>query len=126
MKDWNLRYASEMDEQTLNRLIPTTSSEIRMNPYSRSVQKHVLHKPVGNLDHIITVVGKYPKLIHHRAYMYENESTEPTGWGEHATEALYQHFLEEPIVLPNQDDRHHPDNHQHILHRVKSWIAKQV
>jgi len=131
MKDWNLRYAAEMDEETLNRLIPTTSSEFGMNPndwgYSPySAQKHSLDKPIGNLDHIITFVHKNPKVLPPHAFIFGNKSTKPTEWEDQANEALQQHFAEEPIDLPNKVVVHHPDNHQHILHRVKKWVANQV
>ena len=131
MSNWNLRYAAEMDEETLNRLIPTTSSEIRMNPNRLgdgpySSQYHSLHKPVGKLVHIITLVNNNPKVMPPHAYIYDNEPTERTEWEDQINGALYKHFVEKPIDLPNQDDLHHPDNHQHILHRVKKWVAAQI
>jgi len=127
MSKWSLHYASKMDKETLNRIIPTTSSEITMDvslyghhPYS--TQEHSLHKPIGKLDHIVTLVGKNPKVIPPNAYIYEKESTRRTEWEDQANEALQQHFAEEPIVLPNKVDVHHPDNHRYIRNRVISWV----
>jgi len=135
MKNWNLRYAAEMDEQTLNRIVPTTSSEIKMNPVSMfnnysgqnnySAQMHLLNRPIGNLGQIMTLIGNNSRFIPNNAYMFENESTR-TEWESQANEALQQHFEEEPIVFPNQDDLHHPDNHRYVLNRVKSYVANQV
>ena len=131
--NWNLRYAREMDEETLNRFIPTISGPInRLSPVDKfSSQLHRLDKTMGSLQGIATIVdsdgmtGPSPAT----AYQIEDISSpykEPSEWEFHANEALGRHFNEEPIDLPNKVDLHHPDNHRHILHRVKKWVANQV
>jgi len=144
MSKWSLRYASEMDEETLNRLIPTTSIRHKRNPelqasglphHYYTTHWHYLDKPVGNLDHIVTsidTIGNDPEAIFPRASMWEDKSIKrsvdhyTTKWEDQANEELYKHFVEKPIDLPNKVDVHHHDNHLHILHRVKKWVADQV
>ena len=125
--NWNLRYARGMDEESLNRLIPTTSGPINLNNDKNSFQSHKLDRPVGNLEHIITITDSTGmKAFKDRgAYLLEGYG-KVSGWEGHANEALKRHFEEEPVDLPNKRDPHHPDNHQHILHRVKSWLASQM
>jgi hypothetical protein len=75
----------------------------------------------------MTIIGNNSRFIPNNAYMFEKGSTaRRTEWESQANEALQQHFEEEPIVFPNQDDLHHPDNHAEILRRVKSYVADQV
>ena len=129
MSKWSLRYAAEIDEETLNRWFPTTSSEFGMNRNNHSAQKHLLHKPVGKLNLIMTTVNNYPNNIHYYASMHENKhifSAKSTEWESQVNEALRQHFLKKPIVLPNQDNLHDPVNHAEMLHRVKEWVAYQI
>jgi hypothetical protein len=85
-----------------------------------------LDRPVGNIDAITTFVC--PRL--HKGGRIEpfagllGQEFDDTFFSQH--EALDKHFEEEPIDLPNKTDPHHPDNHRHILYRVKKWIAKQI
>ena len=124
--NWNLRYARGMDEESLNRLIPTTSRPIDLdNNNKASFQFHTLDRPAGNLKGFYTVTDSRGGGAHLEDFdrHSRNNSSE---WEYSANEQLKKHFEEQPIDLPNKVDLHHPDNHQHILHRVKSWIATQV
>ena len=126
--NWNLRYAREMDEEALNRFIPTTSYSISfsypINLDKNSSQFHELDRPVGPLRTILTDVSSIENLrTPVRARLLEDLSSEPSEWDFRANEALDRHFEKNPIDLPNKVDLHHPDNHRHILNRVKSWIA---
>ena len=124
--NWNLRYARGMDEEALNRLIPTTSGTIDYPVDSWSAQLHQLDKPVGNAIVITTHINSYGygKHIKKPATVFIYGGSQD--WQDHANEALDKHLEEKPIDLPNKMDPHHPDNHQHVLHRVKSWIASQM
>ena len=125
--NWNLRYARGMDEESLNRLIPTTSDTINLNNDKNSVQFHKLDKPVGNLEHIVTITDSTGMNVFKDggAYLIEGYG-KVSEWEGHANEALKRHFKEQPIDLTNKINLQHPDNHRHILHRVKSWLASQV
>ena len=129
--NWNLRYAREINEETLNRLIPTTSRPIALDGDKLSCQFHTLDRPVGNLKIIATIVDSDGMTGPSPATAYQLEDSpslleKPSEWEDHANEALGRHFIEEPIDLPNKVNLHHPDNHRHILHRVKKWVATQV
>ena len=141
--NWNTRYAVETQksfeqawggtppsaEETLNRLIPTTSDKIRLTNDKTSGQYHELDRPVGNIKSIITLIEPTGMKSSNpvSAYLWESHANanEALEWEGHANanEALKKHFKEQPIVLPNKRDLQHPDNHQQILHRVKSWLA---
>lgn len=145
--NWNTRYAVETQksfeqawggtppsaEEALNRLIPTTSYPIQLTSDKISGQLHELDRPVGNLKSIITFVDPTGmKLLSPAdAYLRGDPSSplnESYEWGDYdnANKALKKHFEEKPIDLPNKIDLEHPDNHLHVLHRVKSWVATQV
>ena len=132
--NWNIRYAVETPksfeqawggtptsaEETLNRLIPTTSDKIRLLSDKISGQMHELDRPFGNLEHIFTFIDP-------TGMKYSTPATAYLGVGhDNANEALNRHFEEQPIDLPNKVYLEHPDNHWHILHRVKSFIASHM
>jgi len=121
--NWNARYASEMDEETLNRLMPSTSAwvgdpHVSDGPATRnSYRTHRLDRPVGNIHGITTfVIQSKERAFGHASLL----------WPENDDTLLFKHFDEEPIDLPNKADPHHPDNHAHILHRVKSFLARKI
>lgn len=129
--NWNLRYAREMDEETLNRLIPTTSSPMVSDGDKFSFQYHRLDRPVGRLQSIATTPDSIglqgPLRIMMGGQTLLTSLDQPDHeWEFHANKALEKHFEKEPIVLPNKVDPHHPDNHRHILHRVKKFVAYQM
>ena len=124
--NWNLRYARGMDEEAVNRLIPTTSQQIDYPVDSWSSQLHNLVRPVGNTIGIITHINSYGYGKHIKKPATVSIFGGSQDWQDHANEAIDKHLEEEPVDLPNKRDPHHPDNHLHVLHRVKSWIATQV
>ena len=132
--NWNTRYAVETQksfeqawggtppsaEETLNRVIPTTSYPIQLTHDKVSGQFHELDRPVGNIKSITTLIEPTGMKSSNPVSAYL------CGSHANANEALKKHFNEKPIDLPNKRNLRHPDNHQHILHRVKSFLATQV
>ena len=145
--NWNLRYAMEQKdfeqawggtppsaEEAL--FIRTTSDPIQWDDDDVSFQHHRLDRPIGSFKDIYTYVdstamnsarpnGAYLARPN-GAYVLENNDhpNKETELEHYANTVLRMHFKKKPIDLPNKVDLEHPDNHQHILDRVKSFLVK--
>jgi hypothetical protein len=130
--NWSLRYAREMDEETLNRLIPTTSGPIYRDSSSESIQFHTLDKPFGNAKRIHTEFFSNPNnptIKNYAAFIsdinVDPQSTSESKWETKVNDMLHEYHKKHILHFDSGENVHNISNHRRLLGVVKGFLATQ-